>query len=129
MLYKTIRVLKEYNGFENERMKPLQAWDFAAFSGTRAAIIEPVSGKTLEGPGDEQGHGHLMYKLEKMGIPRRLTERSARAYWIPASGLLILYQMETPGGQTVDPPDSYIDKFVDVFGIRDQVQRVGIIDS
>lgn len=129
LLYCTVRIIKEYFGGDADRMRPTAAWDQAVHAGTRAAIIEPISGKSLEGRGDSQGHGQLIYKLQKMGIPETTAYKSARAYWVPATKTLILYQMETPTGRMVDPPESMVDQFIDIFGIRDQVEHIGIIDS
>ena len=117
-------VCESYTTYEG--IGPVEALKAAADdTDAVVAIFDVASGSFMHDLASKSSHAKLMYKLIERGIKNPYD--AARAYWLPGSKSLLVYQMVTNTGMLVDPPDSVIDVFLDKLSIRDEVEDIRII--
>jgi hypothetical protein len=82
--------------------------------------------------------GHWGKKFNRSGMHSQLIQSAVndgvrdawyavRAYWVPVTGKLMLYQMETPAGHMVDPSENIIERLAHNLDIRDKIMSIDII--
>lgn len=90
------------------------------------AIQCPTSGhwdKTFNRTGM---HSQMIQKAVNDGV--RDAWFAVRAYWVPLTGELILYQVETPGGHMIDPPEELISQLARNLNIHNKITSIDIIE-
>lgn len=132
-----IQLLKEYGGYDRERTIPDTAWEASRGDAkSKVAIYDPKTSSFLADYEHKSSHSQLIMKLrrelcknpETVDHSYRLENETARAYWVPDSGELYLYQMTTPSNMLVDPPDEIVRTMIDKLGISRDLIRIAVID-
>lgn len=121
------RLLKEYGGLDYGRINLDTALDEAAKDKTSLIAIQcPQSGWWAKDFNKSSFHSKLIRKAQDQGI--RDVWHAVRAYWVPLTGKLMLYQMETPNGKLVDPSEEIITKLADNLRISKEIMSIDIIE-
>ena len=122
-----LRCLFEYGALEPSRVSADDVYRLIGKPNTFLAVYHPASGEFAKGSTRGVSHSNLIWQLEQKGVEN--PGMSARAYWFPDKGALVLYQMETLTRRIIDPPEHVFDAFIDKLGIGNQVSQLYIIED
>lgn len=115
----------------------------AANDDPRAMVVvyDPATGESATGYEHNTSHSNLLHRLQELyqksnnptvrAAATRLFGGAARAYWVPSTGDLFVYQMEPPNrlaSMVIDPPDDVISKMIERLNVADRLSRVAIIE-
>lgn len=120
------RLFLEYGGLDFGRVTQDAAIDASFEKDAILAIQCPTSGYWATGDPKNTYHSTLLQDAQKKDV--RDFWFALRAYWVPTTGRLILYQMQTPNNQIVDPPESVITKLIDNLGISKDIMSIDIVE-
>lgn len=120
-------ILLEYGGLEFSRISLDKALDLTGSDRQTLIAIEcPQSGHHDKMLSNQGMHSKMIMKASREGV--RDAYSCARAYWLPSQGKLILYQMETPSGHMIDPPEDIIERLAHYLNIRNKIMSIDIIE-
>jgi hypothetical protein len=121
------KLFLEYGGLEHGRIHLDDALQAADKDKTSLIAIQcPISGYSAKAFNNKNMHSQLIQKAVNDGI--RDAWYAVRAYWVPLSGRLMVYQMETATGMVVDPPDDIISKLANALNIDKDIMQLDIIE-
>lgn len=127
LLYSARKLFLEYSGFDFGRINLDTALNLAHKDATTLIAIQcPSSGHWAKKLNRSGMHSQLIQAAVNDGI--RDAWFALRAYWIPATGKLMLYQMETPSGHMVDPLENVIDRLAYNLGVNRDIMSIDIIE-
>lgn len=119
-------VLLEYGGLDLGRVTLDQALDEAGKDPRSIIAIQcPVSGYWAKDLNKSAFHSSLLQRADNQGVQDWWG--AVRAYWVPKTGKLMLYQVETPGGHVIDPSEELIGRLADNLGISRKIMSIDII--
>lgn len=117
----------EYTGLEFGRINLNTALDEAGKDPTAVIAIQcPQSGWWAKDRNAGAFHSQLIKKALDNG--NRDAWFAMRAYWVPSTGKLMIYQVETPGGHMVDPSEDLISRLASNLKIDRQIMSIDIIE-
>ncbi len=119
-------ILLEYGGLEFGRIRLDDALDYAVDSKTIIAIECPQSGHHDHMLNDQGMHSKMIMKASREGVRDAYT--CLRVYWVPSLGKLMMYQMETPSGHMIDPPENMVERVANYLNIRNKIMSIDIIE-
>lgn len=126
LIYGPRKVLLEYGGLEFGRITLNMALDEADKDSKSVIGIQCPKSEHFANTFNRTGmHAQLIQKAVNDGV--RDAWYAVRAYWVPKTGKLMLYQMETPSGHMVDPSEEIIEKLAHNLKIRDKIMSIDII--
>lgn len=120
------RLFLEYGGIDFGRIRQSDAVDASFEEGAILAIQCPTSGYWATGDPRNTYHSKLLQAAQKKDVKDHWF--ALRAYWMPTSGRLMVYQMQTPAGHIVDPPESVITRLIDNLGIGKDIMSIDIVE-
>lgn len=120
------RLFREYGGLEYGRVKQGDAIDASFEDGGQVVIQCPSSGYWDQGDTRSTLHSKLLQRAKKRNVKDHWF--ALRAYWMPKSGRLMVYQMQTPSNMIVDPPEEIISKLAHNLGIGNDIMSIDIIE-
>lgn len=126
LIYAPKKLFLEYGGLEFGKITLNDAIDRAGTDNNSLIAIQcPKSGFWTKALNNRAMHAQLIKKAQDADA--RDAWYALRAYWVPSTGSLMLYQMETPSGHMIDPPEEVISQLARNLHIHNEIMSIDII--
>lgn len=126
LIYNARRLFVEYGGLDFGHIGLEEALTEADRDPAALIAIQcPTSGRWEKKLNRSGFHSQLIQNAVNDGV--RDAWYAMRAYWVPLTGKLMIYQVETPSGHMIDPSESLISTLAHNLHISDKIMSIDII--